>query len=246
MAWKRSQVSDSTAACPDSAVDAPTRPRASHIPARMLQQDPLTERREKNVLRGTGSAIRTPDPVSPFEYIKSDLYRYAGTTSLTAMLKHLTFNRSFKYSFWLRLRRARFAPLRFIAAVMHRHLRFKYGVRIHADCEIGFGLYIGHPMGILVNHTARIGNNCNISQFTTIGSNFEQAAVIGDNVYIGPSVCIVEDVRVGNDATIGAGAIVVKNVPAGATVAGNPARVISMSEPGRFVVNRWPPRNRRA
>ena len=187
------------------------------------------------------SAVRESAVMTPYEYIKSDLYRYAGDTSLATLLHHLAFNRSFKYTFWLRLRRTRFAPLRLFAALMHRHLRFKYGVRIHADCEIGYGLYIGHPMGILVNHTARIGNNCNLSQFTTIGSNCERAAEIGDNVYIGPSVCIVEHVKIGHDATIGAGAVVVRDVPEGSTVAGNPAKVISMKEPGRYVLNRWPP-----
>jgi serine O-acetyltransferase len=179
--------------------------------------------------------------VSPTEYIRSDLYRYAGDTSLATLLKHLMFNKSFKYTFWLRLRRSASPLTRMFAAIMHRHLRNKYAVRIHADTEIGYGLYIGHPIGILVNHTARIGNNCNLSQFTTIGTNHETAAEIGDNVYIGPGVCIVEHVRIGSNATIGAGAVVVKDVPEGATVGGNPAKVISMKPPGRYVVNRWPP-----
>ena len=64
-------------------------------------------------------------------------------------------------------------------------------------------------------------------------------AKIGDNVYIGPSVCIVENIHIGNNATIGAGAIVVKDVPDDNTVAGNPARVISMKTPGRFIWRRW-------
>lgn len=51
--------------------------------------------------------------------------------------------------------------------------------------------------------------------------------MIGDNVYIGPSVCIVENVSIGNNATTGAGTVVVKDVPANMTVAGVPAEVIS-------------------
>lgn len=68
---------------------------------------------------------------------------------------------------------------------------------------------------------------------------FFHAATIGDCVYIGPSVCIVEDVKIGDRATIGAGAVVVKDVAAGSTVAGNPAHVISEKEPGRLIWHRW-------
>ena len=53
------------------------------------------------------------------------------------------------------------------------------------------------------------------------------------------TVCIVENIHIGNNATIGAGAIVVKDVPDDSTVAGNPARVISMKTPGRFIWRRW-------
>lgn len=115
----------------------------------------------------------------------------------------------------------------------------KTGIWIQARTQIGYGLYIGHGIGLVVNPTARIGNNCNLSQFMTIGANDGKAAVIGDNVYIGPSVCIVEDVEIGNNATIGAGAVVVKDVPMNATVAGVPAKIISYKSPGRYIGNRW-------
>lgn len=90
-----------------------------------------------------------------------------------------------------------------------------------------------------MNPTAKIGNNCNLSQFTTIGANEGKAAVIGDNVYIGPSVCLVENVIIGDNVTIGAGAVVVKDVPDDATVAGVPAKIISYKSPGRYINRRW-------
>ena len=68
---------------------------------------------------------------------------------------------------------------------------------------------------------------------------FLKAAQIGNNVYIGPSVCIVEDVKIGDGVTIGAGSVIVKDVEAGTTVAGNPAKVISHKELGRLVWRRW-------
>lgn len=52
-------------------------------------------------------------------------------------------------------------------------------------------------------------------------------------------MCIVENVKIGDGATIGAGSVVVHDVPAGATVAGNPAKVISWKEPGRLVWHKW-------
>lgn len=73
-----------------------------------------------------------------------------------------------------------------------------------------------------------------------VGSNEGQAATIGDNVYIGPNVCIVEDVMIGNNCTIGAGSVVTKDIPENTTAAGNPAKVISYKTPGRFINNMWP------
>lgn len=63
--------------------------------------------------------------------------------------------------------------------------------------------------------------------------------MIGDNVYIGPSSCIVEDVAIGNNVTIGAGSIVTKNIPDNATAAGNYAKVLNFNNPGRYIQNPW-------
>lgn len=91
-----------------------------------------------------------------------------------------------------------------------------------------------------MNSSATIGNNCNLSQFTTIGANGgAKAATIGDNVYIGPGVCCGDSVVIGNNATIGAGSVVTKDIPEDATAVGNYARVINYNNPGRYVKNRW-------
>lgn len=71
----------------------------------------------------------------------------------------------------------------------------------------------------------------------SIGTNKRTPAVIGDNVYIGPHVSIVEDVHIGNNATIAAGAVVVKDVPENATVGGVPAKVLSVSSGRRWIHN---------
>ena len=100
-------------------------------------------------------------------------------------------------------------------------------------------MYIGHCGPVIVNKTAVIGNNVNLSQFTTIGAIDHHGAIIGDNTYIGPNVCVVENVVIGENCTIGAGSVVTKDIPSNATAAGNYAKVLNYNNPGRYVNNRW-------
>lgn len=120
-----------------------------------------------------------------------------------------------------------------------RYLSIKYGLLIPRQANIGYGLFIGHHMCVVINSSTTIGNNCNLSQFTSIGSNSGQAAIIGDNVYIGPNVCLVENVIIGENVVVAAGAIVVKNAPPNCTVGGNPAKIISFNNSQRFIRNKW-------
>lgn len=166
-----------------------------------------------------------------FEYIRSDYFRYYGnygSTSQIILKAIVSRNHCFRYSFWLRLASIRGGV---IEKYIHHRLSIKYGIQIPAKTKIGYGLYIGHGVGIVINGSTTIGNNVNISQFLTIGTNHKTPATIGDNVYIGPGVCIVEDVIIGSNSTIGAGAIVTKDVPTNTTVAGVPAKVIGANHP---------------
>lgn len=174
------------------------------------------------------------------EYIKSDLYRYSGKVSMRFFLKSYIFNRSFSYSLWFRLCKSKSPIVRLFAKFMHFRLTKKFGIQIPTSVEVGYGLYIGHEMAVVLSPTTKLGNNCNLSQFTTIGSNHGQAATIGDNVYVGPGVCIVEDVKIGDNVTIGAGSVVTKDIPDNSTVAGSPAKLISQEGPGRYINWRWP------
>lgn len=112
-------------------------------------------------------------------------------------------------------------------------MEYQYLLRLKLDMVYILG------RGIIINGGTIIGNNCNISQFLTIGTNKNTPAIIGDNVYIGPNVCIVENVNIGNNSSISAGSVAVKDVPENSTVAGVPAKVISYKLPGRFVNRRW-------
>lgn len=176
--------------------------------------------------------------MTPFELVKADLFRHTGKYSIIIMVKNLlNNNRSFKYTFWLRLCNSNILLLSLVARYMHRHLSIKYQIQIPKETQIGPGLYLGHASSVIMNSTVEIGDNCNLSQFTTIGSNHGKGAVIGNNVYIGPNVCIVEAVKIGDCVTIGAGTVVVKNVNCNCTVVGNPARIISENSGATFINN---------
>ncbi|MGU7784868.1 serine O-acetyltransferase [Burkholderia sp. PU8-34] len=178
------------------------------------------------------------------DLIKSDLYRHTGNTSVKAFVKQFLINEGFNFMFWYRVANA--ARGRLPRMIMNHVVRLKqrkYGFVISPGTKIGPGFYIGHVGNIVINPTAVIGANCNISQGVTIGSNDGKAATIGNNVYIGPNVCIVEYVTIGDNVTIGAGSVVTRNVPPNVTVAGCPAKVISddaaRARAGRYVTRRW-------
>lgn len=172
----------------------------------------------------------------------SDYERYMGRSKGVKPILRALFGRDnlIKFTFWLRFA-SKPNPIRYIAKHKHRRMMQKYGLQIPYNTQIGYGFYIGHGVGIVINCGTKIGNNCNVSQFLTIGTNTNNPATIGDNVYIGPNVCIVEGVHIGNNVTIGAGSVVTKDIPDNATVAGVPAKVLNYNNPGRFIGNRYEP-----
>lgn len=175
-----------------------------------------------------------------FEYIKSDCLRYTGKTDYITILTLYLKNPTFRWQAAYRLCNKDSGGVeRIFGLLLWKINGSKKQIQISRFMEIGYGLYIGHGGPVVINPAARIGNNCNLSQFTTIGSNHGKGAVIGDNVYIGPNVCIVEDVTIGNNVTIGAGSVVTKNIPCNATAAGNYAKVLNYSNPGRYIKNKW-------
>lgn len=177
------------------------------------------------------------------EYVKSDLCRYVGPGRLTLrhFITHYFFSPGFKFCFWFRLAHAENVLLKTLGKLQHYRFARKYMLDIPIGTDIGFGLYLGHGKCVVINRTARIGNNVNLSPFTVIGANHGQAATIGDYVYVGPGVCIVEDVIIGNHVKIGAGAVVTKDIVENATSAGVPARVLEVDdEPVIYVQNPWP------
>ncbi len=191
----------------------------------------------------TDEIISVPIPESYkdcVEMIRSDFFRYYGVqTGLFSMfLKTLT-SPPFALTFWLRLAQIK-GCFYWIAKIIHRHYSQKFGFQIFPSMKIGYGFCLGHAIDIIINPYTVIGNNVCIDQFVNIGSTKNTFAVIGNNVHIFPMSCVVNDVHIGSNATIGAGAVVVKDVPKDATVAGAPAKVLNYNRPGHFIGNKWP------
>lgn len=100
----------------------------------------------------------------------------------------------------------------------------KYFV-IPYSTKIGSGFCFYHPFSTILNAQS-IGKNCTCGHNTTLGKKGTQRPIIGDNVYLGVGSMVIGGVNIGNNAVVGAGAVVVKDVPDNAIVAGNPAKVI--------------------
>jgi putative colanic acid biosynthesis acetyltransferase WcaB len=111
------------------------------------------------------------------------------------------------------------------------------GVELPWDTQVGSGLKLLHGVGSVINHEVVIGKGCTLRHATTIGNkqlsdgSVSGSPQIGNFVDIGSNVVIIGPISVGDHAVIGAGSVVVKDVPERAVVAGNPARVIRMIKP---------------
>ncbi len=113
-----------------------------------------------------------------------------------------------------------------LPSLVQRHLYHAYGLDIVIGSEIGGGFYIAHPVGTVIA-VDRIGRNCSIIASVTLGlRNGRSFPDIGDGVFIGAGARILGGVRIGDGARIGANAVVITDVPAGATAVGVPARIL--------------------
>jgi serine acetyltransferase len=120
--------------------------------------------------------------------------------------------------------------------ILHRLLsEGLLGIELPAGATIGPRLEVWHGTGLVVHAGAELGADVTLRHCSTIGTvgegRHESAApTIGDRVNIGASALVLGPITVGDGAVIGAGAVVLHDVPAGATVVGNPARVVGGSD----------------
>lgn len=127
--------------------------------------------------------------------------------------------------------------LYFVARFIAHLNRFLTGIEIHPGAKIGPGLFIDHGMGVVIGETAEIGENVTIYQGATLGGRGTEKGkrhpTIGNNVVIAAGAKILGSFRVGDHARIGAGAVVLEDVPPYCTVVGVPGRIVR--ERGRRV-----------
>jgi len=108
------------------------------------------------------------------------------------------------------------------------------GIEIHPGARIGRGVFIDHGMGVVIGETAVIGTDCTLYQGVTLGGTSwikgKRHPTLGDNVVIGAGAKILGPVTIGDGARVGSNAVVVKDVPAGATAIGIPARILGKEQ----------------
>jgi serine O-acetyltransferase len=112
---------------------------------------------------------------------------------------------------------------------------FLTGADIAWQCSVGAGLRLFHPTGVVVGAGVVIGSDCWIQSSTTIGGRGTASdgnPVFGDNVLVSTGARILGPIRIGDNVRIGANAVVIKDVPPGATAVGVPARHIMPNSSG--------------
>jgi serine O-acetyltransferase len=123
-------------------------------------------------------------------------------------------------------------------------VRFATGIEIHPAARIGRRFFIDHGMGVLIGETAEIGDDVTLYKGVTLGGTSlgggKRHPTVGNNVVVGTNASVLGAITVGDGARIGAGSVVVRDVPARSTVVGIPGRIVLLD--GRPVSSPQPTR----
>jgi len=132
--------------------------------------------------------------------------------------------------------------LRWLARFWSHGTRFLTGVEIHPGATIGRRVFIDHGMGVVIGETAEIGDDCTLYHGVTLGgvswNQGKRHPTLGKSVVVGAGAKILGPFTVGDGAKVGSNSVVVKAVPAGATVVGIPARVVEAGSAAKAEANR--------
>ena len=122
--------------------------------------------------------------------------------------------------------------LKWLGRTISTIVRWLTGVEIHPGATLGRRFFIDHGMGIVIGETAEIGDDCTIYHSVTLGGTSWTAGkrhpTLGNHVVIGAGAKVLGPITVGDNSRIGSNAVVVKDVPDGATVIGIPGRIVQV------------------
>lgn len=122
------------------------------------------------------------------------------------------------------------ARLQWLARFLAHIARGLTGIEIHPGAQIGRRFFIDHGMGVVIGETAEIGDDVTLYHGVTLGGTSwkegKRHPTLGNGVVVGAGAKILGPIHIGEGAKIGSNAVVVKDVPAGATAAGIPARIL--------------------
>ncbi len=161
-------------------------------------------------LREDVAAVMERDPAA-----KSRLEVLTCYAGLHAVWAHVAIHRLWEAGFHL------------TARLLSQFVRFMTGVEIHPGAKLGRRVVIDHGMGVVIGETAEVGDDVHMYHGVTLGGNSpkpeKRHPTLGDGVVVGANATLLGDIRVGDDARVGAGSVLTKDVPAGETWVGVPA-----------------------
>lgn len=122
----------------------------------------------------------------------------------------------------------------FLARWISQRAARKTGIEIHPGARIGKGLFIDHGTGVIIGETTIIGNNVTLYQGVTLGGTGKEKGkrhpTLKDNVMVSAGAKILGSFTIGENSKIGAGSVVLKEVPPNCTVVGVPGRIVKMGD----------------
>jgi len=139
-----------------------------------------------------------------------------------------------RFGVWVRNKRPRIlrATLFRVYQMMYRYVRNHYGIELPDTTVVGRRLIIGHQGGIVIHPRSEIGDDCLIRQNVTIGAASDdrwwEAPRLGHGVQVGCGAVVIGKISIGDGARIGPNAVVMTNVPPGATAFAPPPRIIQL------------------
>ena len=124
--------------------------------------------------------------------------------------------------------------MKFLARLSSQLCKFFTGIEIHPAAKIGRGLFIDHGAGVIIGETTVIGDNVTLYQGVTLGGNGKETGkrhpTLEDNVMVSAGAKIIGSFTIGENSKIGAGSVVIEEVPPNCTVVGVPGHIVKQND----------------